>query len=239
MKEKDIVSDFKKQAETLDGFILILNNQEEKKIFEKNFLKDFIYQFPLSAIAINYELANYEFLEKINNNGITLGIKLHPRLSNITRDKFTRVVNVIEQIDPEFIIIDCFYYGSSLETHINLDLSIYIAKYFKNNKILLAHSGGHKILEYMLYTRDLKNIYYDLSLTSNYLRYTSVRLDMINFIKFNYSKIFFGSDYPDFSIESAVDIYLDLTKEAKLNYDKINLIFEQNFVSFLNLEGKL
>jgi len=234
MEAVNIANDFITQVKFLDGFILILNNEEEKKVFENSFLDKFIQLFPLSVLALNYELANTIFLNKLNAKGIGYGLKLHPRLSNITKDKFRDIANLIEGIDFKFIIIDCFYYGSNLETHTNLELSIFIAKYFKDQKILLAHSGGHKVLEYMLYTRELKNIYYDLSLTSNYLKNTSVEKDMINFIKYNYSRIFFGSDYPDFSVKSSLDSYLCLTNKAALDNIKVKKILYENIILFLN-----
>lgn len=228
MKVDNPVLDFKEQVKILSGFILILNNEEEKLLFEKSLANTFKQLFPLSAIAINYELANSQFLNKISNLNIKFGIKLHPRLSNITVNKFDSIVNKLENIKFNFIIIDCFYYGSNLKTHTNLELSIYIAKHFKDKKIILAHGGGHKVLEYMLYTRDLKNIYYDFSLTSNYLQNTSARQDILNFIKFNYKNVFFGSDYPDFTIKKSIDTYIKLLYDAELNDEQKEGIFANN-----------
>jgi predicted TIM-barrel fold metal-dependent hydrolase len=238
MKADNPTIDFKEQVKDLEGFILILNNEEEKALFEKSFFDSYTELFPLSAIAINYELANSRFLEKINDSNIKLGIKLHPRLSNITLDKFSAIASFIENIKFDFIIIDCFYYGSSLESHINLELSIFIAKYFKNTKIILAHGGGHKVLEYMLYTRDLKNIYFDFSLTSNYLKNTSVRQDILNFIKFNYKKVFFGSDYPDFTVKKSIDTYIELLQDTELNVEQKESIFADNILEYLKSEDK-
>jgi predicted TIM-barrel fold metal-dependent hydrolase len=236
MKVNDPINDFKEQVDKLEGFILILNNEKEKILFEENLLNTFKKLFPLSAIAINYELANTDFIEKISDFKIKMGIKLHPRLSKITVDKFETVVHILEKIKFDFIVIDCFYYGSSLETHTNLELSIFIAKYFKDKKILLAHGGGHKVLEYMLYTRDLKNVYYDFSLSSNYLQNTSARIDIVNFIKFNSLKVFFGSDYPDFTVSNSIDIYNQLMIEAKLDEEQKKRIYYSNVLNFLNLE---
>lgn len=236
MKVNNTIDDFMEQIKELEGFILILNNQEEKKLFETRLLDNFKVSFPLSALAINYELVDSKFLEIIHSQNIKCGLKLHPRLSKITASMFSTVINIIEKLFFDFIIIDCFYYGSTLETHTNLEFAIAIAKYFNNKKILLAHGGGHKVLEYMLYTRDLENIYYDFSLTSNYLQNTSVRQDIVNFIKFNNQKLFFGSDYPDFTVNKSILIYNQLMREAGLNTVKMREVFFYNILDYLKIE---
>jgi len=234
MKANNPIEDFKNVVEILDGFILILNSQEEKEVFQEYLARNFKKDYPLSAIALNYELFDVEFTKKIMSQDIKLGVKLHPRLSNITVNDFEKVSQKLEELEFNFIIIDCFYYGSSLKNHINLELSIYIANYFKNTNIILAHSGGHKVLEYMLYTRDLKNVYYDFSLTSNYLQNTSAWIDLLNFMKFNYKKVFFGSDYPDFTVQKSIDIYKKLFQESNLHNEQIDLVFTENILYILN-----
>ena len=111
-------------------------------------------------------------------------------------------------------------------------------KYFQDKNILLAHGGGHKVLEYMLYTKDLKNVFYDFSLTSNYLKHTSVKQDIVNFIKFNNSKIFFGSDYPDFNVSDSLESYKKLIEISEIEDEKIKKIFSDNIKKFLEV-GKL
>jgi len=233
MKADDIINDFKAVVSILEGFILILNTYEEKQLFLKEFLNDFHENYPLSAIALNYELFDSEISDLLISKNIKLGVKIHPRLSDITINDFEDIVTKLKSLEFSFIIIDCFYYGSSLVNHINLELSIYIAKKFSNTKILLAHGGGHKVLEYMLYTRDLQNIYYDFSLSSNYLRNTSLKKDMINFIKFNYKKVFFGSDYPDFTIKQSIDTYSEFITEANLHTSTIENVYSANILRFL------
>jgi len=235
MKVNNPIEDFKEQTKNLDGFILILNNSEEKNLFEDEFLENFEVLYPLSAIAINYELAASQFIERMRNLKIKIGIKLHPRLSNISIDKFKLIAKNLEKLNFDFIIVDCFYYGSSLETHTNLELSIFIAKYFKDHKILLAHGGGHKVLEFMLFTRDLENVYYDFSFTIAYLRNTSIWLDLINFFRFNEEKILFGSDYPEFKISQIRTCYIEVFNEAYNRSTSENVEY-LNFRKFLEVE---
>jgi len=238
MKAQNIIEDFKRETSILAGFILILNSISEKKLFLEEFSKNFKENYPLSTIALNYELVDAEFVTLLNIQNIKFGIKLHPRLSNITKDEFEEIILKLVSLKFDFIIIDCFYYGSNLESHINLELAIYIAKYFKDIKIILAHGGGHRVLEYMLYTRDLNNIYYDFSLTSNYLENTSIRQDIINFIRFNNQKVFFGSDYPDFTILKSIDTYKKMLCNANLDETQSQGIFLKNILNFLEVDSE-
>ncbi|MFA7091205.1 MAG: amidohydrolase family protein [Arcobacteraceae bacterium] len=235
MKASDIVNDFKKVASELEGFILILNTDKEKQLFLNFFLNDFSENYPLSAIALNYELFDSEIIDLLVSKNIKLGIKLHPRLSNITVNNFKNIYNKMQSLKFSFIIIDCFYYGSNLVNHINLELSIYIAKKFSNIKVLLAHGGGHKVLEYMLYTRDLKNIYYDFSFSLAYLKDSSIWVDFIKFFKFNENRVLFGSDYPEFKIKYMKSCYDEVIKKA-LNKNNSELIEKLNYKEFLEIE---
>lgn len=235
MKANDIVNDFKEVVSILEGFILILNTYEEKQLFIKEFVHDFSENYPLSAIALSYELFDSEFTNLLTSRNIKLGVKIHPRLSNITINDFEDIVTKLKSLKFSFIIIDCFYYGSSLVNHINLELSIYIAKKFSNTKILLAHGGGHKVLEYMLYTRDLQNIYYDFSFSIAYLKNTSVCVDIIKFFKFNENRILFGSDYPEFSVEHIKFCYEKVIKQA-LDVNNSELIEKENYKKLLEIK---
>ena len=234
MKADDIINDFKAVVSILEGFILILNTYEEKQLFLKEFLNDFHENYPLSAIALNYELFDSENSDLLISKNIKLGVKIHPRLSNITINDFKDIATKLKSLKFSFIIIDCFYYGSSLVNHINLELSIYIAKKFSNTKILLAHGGGHKVLEYMLYTRDLKNIYYDFSFTAAYLKDTSVWIDIIKFFKFNDQRILFGSDYPEFEVDYIKSCYDEIIQKS-LNKNNSKLIEYTNYKKFMEI----
>ncbi|AZV47325.1 hypothetical protein C3L23_08580 [Nautilia sp. PV-1] len=226
---------FFEQIKLLKGFILILNTNDELEFFRRNMITNFNENFNNSVIAINFEFIDESLINDLKNCDIKFGVKIHPRLSKLTYDSINKLKLFLQNLKNKnllnFIIIDNFYYGSDLKYHINLELSIEIAKKFFDINILLAHSGGHRILEYMLFTRDLKNIYYDLSLTINYLNNTSVALNFYNFIKFNKEKLLFGSDSPDFSVKSALTNYNEFLKNFDESYKKN--ILENNFKKFL------
>lgn len=235
MKADNTVKDFQEVVSILEGFILVLNTDKEKQLFLKEFINNFTVNYPLSAIALNYELFDSEISNLLISKNIKFGVKLHPRLSNITINDFEIIALKLENLKFAFIIIDCFYYGSNLKNHINLELAIFIAKHFNNTKILLAHGGGHKVLEYMLYTRDLKNIHYDFSFTLAYLKDSSIWVDFIKFFKFNENRILFGSDYPEFKINYMKSCYDEVIKKA-LNKNDSELIEKLNYQNFLEIK---
>lgn len=227
--KNDPLDDFNSQVLKLSGFNLILNTKPELAFFLENLLSGFNEIYPNAAVTINYKLLKAKLLKKISSNGILLGIKLHPRNSQITKSKFTKIHKKLSNVGFDFIVVDCFYYGSKVKSHINLELAIFLANKFTDKNILLAHGGGIKALEFMLYTRELRNIFYDYSFSINYLFGTSVWKDIQHSFKFNSNRILFGSDYPSFEIQDAMLKY----KEANENSDASNL--NHNFSRFLNL----
>ncbi|MEA2017617.1 MAG: amidohydrolase family protein [Campylobacterota bacterium] len=235
MKADNPVDDFKRVVSILDGFILILNTKEEKTLFKEEFSKNFKTDYPLSAVVFSYELYERNLTENLITQNIKVGVKLHPRLSNIKKNDFDKVIYKLEEQKFDFIIVDCFYYGSNLDNHINLELAVYIAKFFQNTKVLLAHGGGHKVLEYMLYTRDLKNVYYDFSFTAAYLKDTSSWIDLIKFFKFNEQKILFGSDYPEFEVYYIKSCYDEIIQKS-LNKNNSKFIEYANYKKFMEIE---
>jgi predicted TIM-barrel fold metal-dependent hydrolase len=92
----------------------------------------------------------------------------------------------------------------------------------------MAHSGGIHLLQTMLYTRSVKNIFYDISFTCNYLYTTSVKQDMVHFLKYTANRVMFGSDYPDFTVHEAAKTVLELAGLAFLSEDQKERIFYQN-----------
>jgi predicted TIM-barrel fold metal-dependent hydrolase len=104
----------------------------------------------------------------------------------------------LQRIDEKVpVILDAWYYGSELKYNPDLEGLIQIAKSQPNRNFVIAHAGGYRIIEYFYHTRELENVHYDLSLTTQYLRDSSLYLDFKKFIKWiEKDRILFGSDYP-------------------------------------------
>lgn len=219
--------------------MVILNGQEEKHLFEKN--SDFFLSYTdtfcaASSLDLN-EPYPFLFLENWISKGFHMFIKLHPRLSNIQKSNFREIHKMLSYLYCSTVIIDCFFYGHHLENHIGIELGIYLAEKLPKTNFVLAHAGGFRMLECMLYTRTLPNIYYDISLSCNYLYGASTHIDMIQLLKFNSHRTMYGSDYPDFLPSSAIDNVKALSKGANLSDKQMDAIFRTNAQNVYQMQG--
>lgn len=199
-------------------FLLILNSKQELNLYRKNRERFMLEGFsPRLALILNIH-ADYcfELFDSLNSLDTEYSVKIHPRLSNITTSDFAYIRNCLERLNYRNIIVDNWYYGPQLKNHIGLELSIYLADKLPDKKIIIAHAGGLKLLETMLYTRPLKNVYYDLALTEIYFDTTSLSKDIDHFLKYTKNRIMFGSDYPDFHIKQSRDALLTHCKNAAI-----------------------
>lgn len=214
----------------IESCVLILNTKLEQEIFWDNFeaIREDKVVHVVAGILDIHESNSLDFFEKCVQNEIVPAVKLHPRLSKITKSDFRNILITLEQIEYENIIIDNFIYGPNIENHIGTELAIYLSQNLKNRKIVLAHSGGCDILKTLLLTRPLNNIYYDYSLTCNYLYNTSVRADMLNGMEYWTNRIMFGTDYPDFDFGESISKMEQMCKEANLSELQKRKIFYDN-----------
>lgn len=222
------------------GCVLILNTQEEKDCFIDNYSIFCKYKNSIhiaAALDIHHINECIKFYNFLLDHNIDYSVKLHSRMHNITKNDFNEVYENLKMLNFKSIIVDAFYYGSNLETHIMLELGIYLAKKFPNIYIILAHFGGYKILETMLCTRELKNVFYDTSFTQNYLFETSVLSDIKCCIKFSSNRIMFGSDSPSFSFDEAYNISKQMIADANLDNEGINSFYYKTATKIYRLEN--
>ena len=136
-----------------------------------------------------------------------VGVKLHPRIQNLTSIDIDKIVRELSKIDFDHIVVDAFEVGHRIENHISLLLILELVKAFPDKKIIVAHAGGYRCLEYLLILKDFKNIFYDISFTVNYLKHSSVSLDVRHLLCVRREKILFGTDFPEYGIEETLDSF--------------------------------
>lgn len=201
----------------IDGGLIILNNREEAAVFWDNY--DDIFSGELGFvpdIAFILDLNNPDWqidFYRLKERDIRFSVKIHPRLTGIVKNDFEQIADCISLIDFDTVIVDNWIYGPRIENHIGTELCVYLAEFFPDKKIVMAHSGGVRLLETMLVTRPVKNIYYDLAETCQYFNNTSVYMDVVHFLKYTKDRIMFGSDYPDFKINYSIKM---MEKEMEL-----------------------
>jgi len=209
----------KLDEEDIAKCVLILNIQEEREAFFKELElykqnKDrFII---LSGIDTHDETSVLDF-EKLINEDCNPGIKIHPRLFKLTLEDIPWYIAFCEQYPSVPIMIDTLYYGEMIEHHIGVEFGVGMARHFKERKIIMAHSGSLDFLKCMMSTRYLNNVYYDYSFIQSFFKNTSLRLDMVDFLRRTSFRIMYGSDFPSFKLSDCKNDFCDLIKEAGLN----------------------
>lgn len=133
-----------------------------------------------------------------------LRIKLHPRLFMMRKEEDGWYFSWIERYNPQIVVVDDFPYGDTVDTYYTANLISALAKTFPKTKIVMAHAGGVELLSHVMRCKVYPNVYYDISLTINYLSASSIRQDLYWLMKFHPHKILLGADYPDFKLHEAI-----------------------------------
>lgn len=187
----------------VNGFILVLNSLQEEELYLHNIQ---LFQGKNHKIALILDPSSSDYLncfKELERRGIEYVVKIHPRITNITKRDFLLLKERLHTLCFRTVLVDHWIFGPHIENHIGTELSIHLAKELPDKWIVIAHSGGFKLIETMLLTRTIKNIFYDLSLTQLYFKGSSIEKDVDYFIKWSHKRILFGSDYPDFKITEA------------------------------------
>lgn len=174
-------------------------------------------------------------LEKAVNDLGLRGLKLHPRLQNFPPND-SRIIPIIEkagELDIP-IVFDTFPQGPGLIENVlplNYDR---LAKEAPNTKIILAHSGGSRVLDALMVAKANENIYLDISYSMHYYQGSSVIKDFIFAIKkLGADRVIYGSDYPELGIRDSFEVVeemlIDLSDKEK------EWVFGNTISTMLNL----
>jgi predicted TIM-barrel fold metal-dependent hydrolase len=176
-----------------------------------------------------------ERLEDYIENYELKGLKLHPRIQNFCPNdpKIYPLIETAARLDLP-IIIDTLPYGPQLIKN-NLPLLIdELAQAIPSAKIIMAHMGGHRLLDAMTVARVNKNVYLDLSYTLLYFQESSVGND-IEFVikKIGSEKVIYGSDHPQFNLKDCYEDSLEIIKKMDLTESDFKNIFGENIIKLL------
>jgi len=160
-----------------------------------------------------------------------IGVKLHPRIQNYVAEDIEWIVGSLERVDFDSIIIDAFDVGSRIENFISLQLIIELAKAYPSKKIVVAHAGGYRCLEYLLVLKDFKNIFYDISFTVNYLKHSSVVMDIKNLLYARREKVLFGTDFPGYGLEETLNNFNNIVQTMEDKEEIKNMVLYENYKS--------
>jgi predicted TIM-barrel fold metal-dependent hydrolase len=109
-----------------------------------------------------------ELVERVAETG-AIGVKFHPYMQSLTRDKFPEVKKVGKVIDEKDLltIVDCSY-GSELLYETNgVELGHELGRNI-DSPVLLAHGGGPRILDAFSSVDAIPNVYTDTSFSLSF-----------------------------------------------------------------------
>lgn len=166
------------------------------------------------------------------------GIKFHPRLHNYKIDGNKSLETYVRAAGKqEMPVIICGFPDG-----INLMLSNYpesfgrLATRCPETKILMAHAGGHRIIDSMMVMKRCENLYLDLSFTLLYYRGSNV-MDNIKYVinSCKGKRILWGTDYPDRPYPETIKESMAILQGMGLNLEIKKRIFESNPLEFLGM----
>ncbi len=180
------------------------------------------------------QLDALDILEKNVNKLGMKGLKLHPRLlqHEIDHDKSIELVRYAGKLKIPVIICgfpdgDWLMQGGAVIKYANL------AKACPETKIIVAHMGGHHVIDLMMLVKRIPNLYLDTSYSLLYYRGSAEVKNMVYAMRsLRFERIFYGSDYPDRPIKDTLEQSQNLMLQYGLSEDEIVKILYHNAKEF-------
>lgn len=99
-----------------------------------------------------------------------------------------------------------------------------------NRNSIVAHSESLDFLKCMMSCRSMPHVLFDYSFIQSFFNQTSLRFDMVNFLKRTSNRIMFGSDRPSFNLKNTIDDMLSIATEAALSDTQLDDVLYGNAV---------
>ena len=214
---------------SIERGVLIVNTEAERDLLmnEKELLDTADHIKLIAGLNIHWK-DPYAIINSLSSFRHLCGIKLHPLLYGYERLDFDAICSAIQASGSKAlknIVIDTLFNDEHVENHVGIELGICVSRAFPEKNVILAHCGSTRLLECCAFTRRIPYIFYDLSFVAAYFNHTSLRLDMMNYLKHTSNRMMFGSDYPSFEIKRAVRSLREICEEACLNEADMNDVF--------------
>jgi predicted TIM-barrel fold metal-dependent hydrolase len=165
------------------------------------------------------------------------GIKIHPRLQQV-RPGDTLVHEVVAWAQERKlpVLFDVFPHGWALAEP-DLQPSAYhaLASRFHGCTIVLAHSGGYRVMEAFMVAKANSNVILDNSFTGMYFRGSPVVQDLAFAIRHLWpGRTLYGSDFP----EADLGEHLELTRQllGDLSEDRARAFYGETAAKVFRIE---
>ncbi len=95
--------------------------------------------------------------------------------------------------------------------------------------------GGHHVIDFMMLAKRLDNVYFDISYSFLYFRGSDVPKNMAYAMKsMRYDRVFYGSDYPDRSIQQTLKDSVVLFDQFEIDQSDQTKILSTTAEQFFN-----
>jgi len=159
------------------------------------------------------------------------GLKLHPRLQNLDQTHGEAIVYLVAAARDLGIpvLIDAFYYGAASYLLDPLQLIASLSPAVPHSRIIVAHMGGHKVLDALMIVKQNPNLLMDISFTPLYFEGATVEKDISFAIrKLGPERLLFGSDFPQMDMRKSLDKALKLLDGAGFDARQKDLVLGSN-----------
>ena len=192
---------------------------------------------------INIHPAEHDACAQLQNGVDKLGfvgLKLHPRLQRFDLDDPAthRLIAATAELDVP-VLIDAFPDGDWLMQGYEPLAFARLAKANPKARIVIAHFGGHHCLDLMMLAKRLPNVWFDLSYSLLYYAGSPVVGNLLYCCRsMQYRRIFYGSDYPDRSIRSTLDLSLRTFAEHGVVGEPLDALMWRNAEEFFGWSSR-
>ena len=163
-----------------------------------------------------------------------IGLKLHPRLQHYPIDSESTIRLVRHAGDLNLPVIICgFPDGDWLMQGSTVLRYAHLAKECPQTKIIVAHMGGHYVIDLMMLAKRIPNLYLDTSYSLLYYRGSAVVKNLTYAMRsMKFKRVFYGSDYPDRSIVDTLTQSVAVLQDNGFNQEEIDQLLYRNAKEF-------
>lgn len=193
--------------------------------------------FPVAFVdfaLFNNAFAVVKYLKKMKSLGY-IGIKIHPRLSRVNLSNPLLPVLIKEANQLGLVAMLCTYFWSKDKRlcSCNTEQLLKLLCEVPDEKMILVHGGGVRLLEVVEIARQFKSILVDLSFTLCKYEGSSIDLDISYLFKNFDLRICIGSDSPEISLSKLRERYNEFS--VGLNQEKRENIAYRNLQKYIGL----
>ncbi len=176
-------------------------------------------------------------LSEIKSNCLD-ALKIHSRVQKLRETDYPELIEQLAQVPSSLpIIVDAFYHGPDLEIQPNLKGILKMIETYPDRSFVIAHAGGHHVLDYLFHLRGVRNVYFELSASLHFFADSALYNEFKRLISFSdSSRVMFGSDYPYFPVASqratlekmSNELQCSAETQEKFFYDNAQTLFSSH-----------